>query len=162
MSSLIRPVVVNTARHANLSLLSHGSDEIVPTTTLLRAAGICDSDHVVVIGRGTLDHLIALNRLNCRAVTVLHPDRALPGIDKADVIWVAGGVRADLKLLPKIQAAQGVRTVVIELAGIGAGNRLPVLLEELRFEGFVHVVCHGTADRRAVMASRPDWLRRVV
>lgn len=160
MSSLIRPMI-STARQSNI-FPSHGLDGIAPTMQLFRVAGICGSDHVVVIGRRTLDHLVALNRLNCRAVTAIHPDRGLPAIDKADVIWIAGGVKADLKLLPLIQSAQGPRIVAIELAGIEAGNRLPALLEELRFEGFVHVACHGMADCRVVIASRPDWLRQIV
>lgn len=157
MSSLIRPVVT-AARHVNVSLASPGLD----TSTLCHAAGICDSDHVVVIGRNTLDHLIALNRLNCRSVTVLHPDRPRPAIDRADVIWAACTTKADLTLLPLVQNTQGVRTVVIEVSGIDVGSRLPTLLETLRFEGFIHVASHGTADHRVVIASRPDWLRRIV
>jgi predicted dinucleotide-binding enzyme len=164
MSSLILPEV-NAARFlgpANGSPLPHPFDGAAQTTLLHRMAGIRDSDHVVVIGRRTLDHLIALNRRNCRSVTAIHPDRSFPCIDKADVIWVASGVKADRNLLPLIQNAQGLRTVIIELTGMDAGSRLPLLLEDLRFEGFVNVVSQGVPDGKVVMAFRPDWLRRII
>lgn len=164
MSSLIRPEV-NAARflaQANSSQPSPSFDSAAQTTQLHHMAGLRDSDHVVVIGRKTLDHLIALNRLNCRSVTAIHPDRSFPKVDKADVIWVTGGVKLDRSLLPLIQNAQGLRTIIIELAGLEAGNRLPLLLEDLRFEGFVNVVSQGAPDRRVVMAFRPDWLRRII
>jgi hypothetical protein len=157
------PANVKSARFPIGGLLpSLPCDDVTQTAVLARTVGIRDSDHVVVVGHKTLDHLIALNRLNCRSVTTILPERSLPSIDMADVIWVTGGVKADLSLLPLIQSAEGLRTIVFELAGIGSGSRLPALLDDLRFMGFVHLVSHGTADRRAVVASRPDWLRRIV
>ena len=54
---------------ANLSQLSHGFDSATEATPLLRIAGIREDDDIVIIGRKTLDRLIALNRRNCRSVT---------------------------------------------------------------------------------------------
>jgi len=164
MSRLER-IEVSAARFsepANASLASPAFDGAMQTALPFRTAGIGDGDNVVVIGRKTLDHLIALNRLNCRSVTTIHPDRPLPNVDNADVIWVTDGVKADLGLLPLIENTEGLRAVVIELADIAAASRLPLLLEELRFKGFVHVVSHGTGVHRSVIASRPEWLRRIV
>lgn len=164
MSSLIFPEVkaARSLRKATGFLPPHPFDNVAQMARLYRTAGIRDSDHVVVIGRKTLDHLIALNRLNCRSVTAIHPDRSVPCTDKADVIWVASGVKVDRSLLPLIQNAQGLRTVAIELTGMDAGSRLPLLLEDLRFEGFVNVLSQGAPDRKVVMAFRPDWLRRII
>ena len=52
--------------------------------------------------------------------------------------------------------------VVIEQADTGAASSLHPLLKELRFRGFVHVTFHGAGGRKWVIASRPDWLRRIV
>ena len=147
---------------ANASLLSHAFDGAVRTALLLRAAGIRDSDDVVVIGRKTLDHLIALNRLNCRSVIAINPDRPLPRIAKADVIWVTDGIKADSSLLPLIHDAQWLRAVVIDQADTGAASDLHLLLKELRFRGFAHEVSHGAKGHSWVIASRPAWLRRII
>jgi hypothetical protein len=170
--SLVKPMSMlnlpeaRTARFSEQSKApppSHAFDGATQTANILQTAGIRDGDHVVVIGRKTLDHLIGLTRRNCRSVTAIHPTRSFPSFDKVDVIWVTVGVKADLSLLPLIQNVQGLRTIVIELANIGAGSQLSLLLEKLRFMGFVQVVSHGTADRKTVMmVSRPDWLRRIV
>ena len=150
------------AEPTNASLLSHAFDDAAQTALLLQTAGVRDSDDVVVIGRKTLDHLIALNRLHCRSVIAINPDRPLPRIAKADVIWVTDGVKADLSLLPLIHDAEWLRVVVIEQADTGAASSLHPLLKELRFRGFVHVISHGAGGRKSVIASRPDWLRRIV
>ena len=147
---------------ANASLLSHAFDRAARTALLLRTAGIRDSDDVVVIGRKTLDQLIALNRLNCRSVIAINPDRPLPRIAKADVIWVTDGVKADLSLLPLISDAEWLRAVVIDQADTGAASGLHLLLKELRFRGFAHEVSHGAGGHTSVIASRPAWLRRVI
>jgi len=147
---------------ANASLLSHAFDGTAQTALLLRTAGIRDSDDVVVIGRKTLDHLIALNRLNCRSVIAINPDRQLPRIAKADVIWVTDGVKADISLLPLIQDAEWLRAVIVDQADTGAASDLHLLLKELRFRGFTHEVSHGAGGHTSVIASRPAWLRRIV
>jgi hypothetical protein len=146
----------------NASLLSHAFDGTAQTALLLRTAGIRDSDDVVVIGRKTLDHLIALNRLNCRSVIAINPDRPLPRIAKADVIWVTDGVKADISLLPLISDAEWLRAIVIDQADTGAASDLHLLLKELRFRGFTHEVSHGAGGHTSVIASRPAWLRRIV
>lgn len=165
MSSLIRPTIPSGrfpqgASTAPLSVLDDGATQ---ATFLFQAAGIGDGDHVVVIGRKTLDHLIALNRLNCRSVTALHPDRSVPAIDAADVVWVTATAQGDSGLLlPLVQHPRKPRAIAIELADLDAGCRLPTLLEDLRFEGFVQVASRLLTGRRMVIASRPDWLRRIV
>ncbi len=158
----IRPRANDTRflERTNASLLSHSFDGATETAHLFRAAGIRNSDHVVLIGRKTLDHLIALNRLGCQSVTAIQPDCSLSSIESADVIWVNSGINSHFDLLPLVQNAPELRTAVIELSPQGC---LPVhLLEELRFKGFVHVISQGTASRKAVIASRPDWLRRII
>ena len=147
---------------ANASLLSHAFDSAAQTALLLRTAGIRDSDDVVVIGRKTLDHLIALNRQNCRSVIAINPDRPLPRIAKADVIWVTDGVKADVSLLPLVQDADWLRVVVIEQADTGAASDLHLLLKALRFRGFAHEVSHGAGGHTSVIVSRPAWLRRII
>jgi len=137
-------------------------DGTAQATLRLETAGIRDSDEVVVIGRKTLDHLIALNRLNCRSVIAINPDRPLPRIDKADAIWVTDGVKADISLLPLIQDAEWLRVIIIDHAHMGPGSPLPLLLGELRLRGFVHVMSQGAGRHTSVLASRPNWLRRIV
>lgn len=162
MSSLIRPSV-NADRFPQHSAMS----QPMPAATempdqVLRTAGLRTDDHVVVIGRRTLEHMIAFSRHDCRSAIAIHPDRPLPAIAAADVMWLADGAKVAPKLMSIIQTARDLRTVIVELTGSEAGYRLPLLLEDLRFEGFVQVSSYELSGRRLVVATRPDWLRRVV
>lgn len=162
MSSLIRPSV-NAGRFPQHSPMSQPMPTVAGLPEqALRTAGIRTDDHVVVVGHRTLEHMIAFNRHDCRSAIAIHPDRPLPAITAADVVWLADGAKVAPKLMSVIQTARDLRTVVVELTGSEAGHRLPLLLEDLRFEGFVQVSSCELSNRRLVVAARPDWLRRIV
>lgn len=131
-------------------------------TRVLHIAGIRATDQVIVVGRRTLEHMLACHRHECRAVIAIHPDRPMPAIPAADAIWLADGTTVTPKMMAVIQGARNLRTVVVETTGSGTRHRLPQLLDDLRFEGFVQVAAYEVGGRHLVVAARPDWLRRIV
>lgn len=158
MSNLIRPCA---------TVDSVPQPPPIPATSelaarVLRIAGIRAADQVIVVGRRTLEHMLACHRHECRAVITVHPDRPMPAIPAADAVWLADGATVTPKMMAVIQGARNLRTVVIEMTGNGTSPRLPQLLDDLRFEGFVLVAAYEVSGRRLAVATRPDWLRRIV
>jgi len=126
---------------------------------MLLASGQLDRDHVLIFGSQTLGPLLALSRLPCRSVTALHPDRCLPALAPADVLWVTADARFSRMIAPLLGLLPGLRSVVVETPPApGLDHQTSALLDLLRLEGFVQVGYAGSG----LIAARPSWLRRIV
>jgi len=125
---------------------------------LFRSSGITAQDRVVVFGYRTLEHLLALHRLPCRSALVLHPDRCLPALAGADLLWVTAEARDSRQWEPLLRSMFDLRAVVMETPPRDGGQPWDTGLDRLRREGFVQIDHLGAA----LVASRPSWLRRIV
>lgn len=135
-----------------------GDDEAADLSELFRSSGITARDRVVVFGYRTLEYLLALHRLPCRSALVLHPDRRLPALAGADLLWVTAEARGSRQLESLLRTMSELRAVVIETPPRGAGRSRDAVLDRLRREGFVQIDSLGPV----LIASRPSWLRRIV
>ena len=133
------------------------------TRLLIADSAIGSDDRVVVVGQGSIDHLIGLVRTGCKSAATLSPHALGHTEDAADVVWLTGVDSVDDDLAATVAGLGTPRVVAIEFTRDGAN--LSALLGQLRAKGLVNQTVHrtgGAAGGMVVTATRPAWLRRVI
>lgn len=133
------------------------------TQVLLAATAIRPNDRVMVIGQGSLDHLLGLAGAGCRSAVAFRSQEHCRGEEEtADVVWLTGVATIDIDIATIVDHLAMPRIVAIELTQDCAKARLPTLLGQLRAKGLVDHAVSKAGGRTLVVASRPAWLRRVI
>jgi len=133
------------------------------TQVLIAATAIRPNDRVVVIGQGSLDHLLGLAGTGCQSAAAFRSLSHCRGEEEtADVVWLTGieAITADVTAI--VDHLNTPRIVAIELTGAGVTARLPAILAQLRAKGLADQAVSHAGGRMLVVASRPAWLRRVI
>ncbi len=127
---------------------------------LISVSRLRTGDHVVVLGRKTLDYLIELVRSGCRNAVASNP--SCPGhlSVSADIVWLIGAEALD-GAASLIQELGNPRMVALVLHDHDAKDGLNDVLTRLRAKGLVTVTTHWAADGSVIVAARPTWLRQV-
>lgn len=134
-----------------------------PTEALILAAGPRPGERVVVIGPGSLGHLLGLARIDCAGAAAFRSVSACRREpERADVVWLTGIEAIDADLAKTIDHLDTPRIVAIELTHDGLKAGMAGILAELRVKGLADQAVIAAGGRTLVVASRPTWLRRVI
>jgi hypothetical protein len=133
-----------------------------PAGLLIAASQIQPGDHVKVIGRSVVNHLVALARCGCASATSVHPSSLFAQRQAADVLWIIGVDDIETILPAALRAIGTPRVVAIELPPGADWGKLQPVIRQLTGMGLVTCTTHDVADRLIFVASRPVWLQRVI